>query len=165
MRQYFKSLALAALLACGGVLTLHAAPAANVQQKDQINWLTDFSQASALAKKESKPLFLYFTGSDWCPWCKKMDKEIISTTGFQKALGNSCIFVYLDFPHYTALDKKTQEQNEGLMKTYGVRGFPTVILLDPNQKKIAQLGYEQGGGEAFAEKVQKTLETYAKTQH
>lgn len=128
----------------------------------EIKWLTDFDQAKNRAKKESKPLFLYFTGSDWCPWCKKMDKEILATPEFQQAMANKVIFVKIDFPRQTKLDEKTQKQNEGLSSTYGVRGFPTAIVLDSELKRIDTLQYQPGGGASFAKKLQDVLDAYAK---
>ena len=164
MKQHIKSLTLACLITCGGIHLLNAeeAKSVNEQQTKEINWLTDYEKAKALAKKESKPLFLYFTGSDWCSWCKKMDSEILSTAPFQQALGDAFIFVKLDFPELTPLDPKLKKQNQELQKTFNVRGFPTIILLDPDLKQIATVGYHAGGGQVFATKVQKLLEAYSK---
>lgn len=127
-----------------------------------IQWVTDFEKAKSLAKKDSKPLFLYFTGSDWCPWCKKMDKEILSTPEFQQAMANKAIFVKVDFPRQTKLDEKTKSQNEKLSSTYKVKGFPTVVLLDSNLNVIDTLNYKAGGGAAYAKKVQDVLDAYNK---
>jgi thioredoxin-related protein len=44
-------------------------------------WLTDFSAAKKKAKEENKPILMLFTGSDWCPWCIKWEKEAFSQTG------------------------------------------------------------------------------------
>jgi protein disulfide-isomerase len=34
-------------------------------QKTALTWYTDINEASAIAKKENKPMMLFFTGSDW----------------------------------------------------------------------------------------------------
>lgn len=143
------------------ILCLSWFTAAKMQQTSAtaINWMTDFEQATGQAKRESKPLFLYFTGSDWCPWCIQMDKEILSTPEFQEALAEKLIFVKIDFPKNEILHEKQIGQNERLAKEYNVKGFPTVILLDPNLKQIATLYYNGDTGAGFAKLVLKTLET------
>ena len=39
-------------------------------------WEINFEQALARAKAENKPMLLDFTGSDWCGWCIRLDKEV-----------------------------------------------------------------------------------------
>lgn len=128
--------------------------AASATQSDQIVWMTDFEQAKALAKAESKPLFVDFSGSDWCPHCKNLDKEILKTAEFEQALGQKMIFVVIDFPRYRELDPKVKKQNEELAKAYQVRGFPTVLIFDSDMNKIGSLGYMSGGPQPFIKKVE-----------
>ncbi len=154
---------LCALTAILGVTTIDSAnatsPSANTASS-QITWMTDFDAAKALAKAQSKPMFVFFTGSDWCPWCIKMDTQILSTPEFQQALAQKMIFVKVDFPRQTKLDKATKDQNEKLSKTYEIQGFPTVILLDSNGQKIEKLGFQAGGGAKYAQKVLDILQSY-----
>jgi protein disulfide-isomerase len=124
----------------------------------QINWLTDFDEAKAKASAESKPIFLYFTGSDWCPWCKQMDEQILSTPEFQQVLANKIIFVKIDFPRKKILHQKEIGQNERLATEYNINGFPTVILLDSHEQQIAMLHYNGGDGASFAIMINKMLE-------
>jgi len=139
---------------------LHAS--AHAQASSEIQWVSDFEKAKSIAKKESKPIFLYFTGSDWCPWCKKMNKEILSTPEFQQAMAHKAVFVMVDFPRQSKLDEKTQSQNDKLSSTYKVRGFPTVVLLDSKLNVIDTLHYQAGGGAAYAKKLQDVLDSYNK---
>lgn len=46
-------------------------------------WYTDFKQASVLAKSQNRKLLINFTGSDWCGWCIKLDKEVFATAKFR----------------------------------------------------------------------------------
>ena len=39
-------------------------------------WLTDMELATEKASKEGKHLLLDFSGSDWCGWCIRLDKEV-----------------------------------------------------------------------------------------
>lgn len=126
----------------------------------KLNWMTNFNDASALAKKEKKPLVLFFTGSDWCGWCHKLENEALSTGEFYDAAGDKFIFVLLDFPLKSPLDAKTTAQNKELQRKYGVQGFPTIVLLDDNLQKIGQTGYQAGGGRAYAEHLKKMVESF-----
>src|SRR5437879_3290811 len=101
MTRYIQLFSFILLLAFSG--TCRAA--------EEIPWATNYDQAVELSKKEQKPLFLYFTGSDWCGWCWKMDKEILSTSDLIDAVKNKFIFVKIDFPIYTNLDTKVAQQN------------------------------------------------------
>jgi len=154
--KFLFSLALMTLTltAC---LYAHEKNAEHAKQTESVSWLTNFEEAKALAKKKSKPLFLYFSGSDWCGFCIKMHKEILDTKEFVQALGKDFIFVKVDFPKKNPLDSKTQKQNEELADAYNIRGFPTVIVLDPSLEKIGQLGYAKGGPQAFAEKARQLI--------
>ena len=51
-------------------------------QAADLNWSTDLPKAQAQAKAENKMVLLDFTGSDWCGWCMKFDKETLSTDKF-----------------------------------------------------------------------------------
>ena len=49
----------------------------------QANWLSDYNKAVDQAKADNKDILLDFTGSDWCPWCIRMDKEVLDTKEFK----------------------------------------------------------------------------------
>lgn len=119
-----------------------------------IKWNTDYSQAMATAKSEKKPVLLFFTGSDWCGWCKKMDSEIFASPDFVQAVGSKFVFVELDFPMNTKLPEKMASQNQMLKKKFGISGFPTVIILDSSGNFVAETGYQAGGGKAYAQYLQ-----------
>ena len=61
-------------------------------------WLTDFEAAKAKAKAENKPMLLDFTGSDWCGWCVKLDKEVFSKAAFKDYADAELVLVEIDFP-------------------------------------------------------------------
>ncbi len=154
---------LTALIAAFGQLSAAESAAQTVSESTSgLTWASNFDAAKRQAKAENKPIFMYFTGSDWCPWCMKMDSQILSTSEFQQALGSKMVFVKVDFPRSTPQDHTTKEQNSKLSKEFGVKGFPTVIILDSDGQKIEQMGYQQGGGAAYAKKVQAALDGYKK---
>lgn len=49
-------------------------------------WLTDFKQAQEQAKKDKKLLLLDFTGSDWCGWCIKLEREVFRSRSSRNTL-------------------------------------------------------------------------------
>jgi thioredoxin-related protein len=117
-------------------------------------WLTDFAAASALAQKENRPLLLNFTGSDWCPWCIKMDEEVLNTPAFQSYAAGHLVLVTVDFPRNTPLPAATAAQNNDLQQKFGVEGFPTFVVLSSSGSKLAEYqGYQPGGPSAFIAQI------------
>lgn len=124
--------------------------AATSSRAAELTWQTDFSQASQQAAQEHKYILLDFTGSDWCPWCIKMDKEVFNQSQFSDFALKNLILVKVDFPRKAAQSPAEKSQNAELAKKYGIEGFPTYVLLDPSGKEVRrQVGYLQGGANAF----------------
>ena len=143
--NYFSPLRMAFSIA-GLVLILSAFSA----RAAELTWQTNFAQASQQAAQEHKYMLLDFTGSDWCPWCIKMDKEVFNKTEFSDFALKNLVLLKLDFPRKANQSAAEKSQNEGLAKKYGIEGFPTYILLDSNGKEVRrQVGYLQGGATAF----------------
>ncbi|PXA03741.1 thioredoxin family protein [Coraliomargarita sinensis] len=117
----------------------------------EANWITDFDAAKAKAKADGKPMLLNFTGSDWCGWCIKLDKEVFSKAAFQTYASENLVLVELDFPRNKEQSEETKAQNEALAKKYGIRGFPTILVLDSEGKLIEKTGYRRGGAEKYVE--------------
>ncbi|NBV32940.1 MAG: thioredoxin family protein [Proteobacteria bacterium] len=46
-------------------------------------WTENFEQAQKQAASEQKFMLLDFTGSDWCGWCIKIDKEVFAKQDFK----------------------------------------------------------------------------------
>ena len=109
------------------------------------SWLTSFDAAKAAAKKDNKVILADFTGSDWCGWCIKLDEEVFSKPEFQTWADKKVVLLKLDFPRKTELPAELKEQNEGLAKQFGIKGFPTILFLDADGKQLGQLGYQKGG--------------------
>ena len=116
-------------------------------------WGDDYDKAVAQAKTEKKMVLLDFTGSDWCGWCIKLDKEVFSKPEFKKYAAENLVLVEVDFPQGKKLPKKTVAQNEKLQQEHGVRGYPTIIVLNSEGKKVGQLGYMEGGPKPFIAKL------------
>lgn len=120
------------------------------------DWLHDYSKAQEEAKANHKLLFLNFTGSDWCGWCIKFDKEILSQPQFKNFAHDNLVLVELDFPRRKPQPTEVKKQNVELAQQYEVLGFPTIVVLNSNGQKLWQFdGYFTGGPEAFIEQLQK----------
>jgi thioredoxin-related protein len=116
----------------------------------QSGWLTDFEQAKALAAEKNRPVLLNFTGSDWCPPCIQLKKDILSTDEFGKYAEEELVLLELDFPRRTPQPENLKRQNEELAGAFDVEGFPTLILLSPQGKELARnVGSMPGGPERF----------------
>jgi len=116
-------------------------------------WEDDYEKAVAKAKAEKKMVLLDFTGSDWCGWCIKLDKEVFSKPEFKEYAKANLVLVEVDFPQGKRQTKKLKEQNEKLQQEHGVQGYPTIIVLNSEGKKVGKLGYMEGGPKAFVAKL------------
>lgn len=96
-------------------------------------WSTDLDKALEKAKTENKALLVEFTGSDWCPPCIAMRKNVFSKKEFVDAASKNFILVELDFPKG---DKELKEKNQPFAEKYKIEGFPTVILLNSEGKEF-----------------------------
>jgi len=142
MKRLF-ALLLVSLFALGA---LHAAEA---------TWLTDYDAALKQAAAEKKPVLIDFTGSDWCGWCIRLDKEVFSQKEFVDYAAANLVLLKLDFPHKKELPAAEKAQNEKLAKKYKIEGFPTIIVLNPAGKQIGELGYEEGGAANWIASLEK----------
>ena len=120
-------------------------------------WTTNFEAAQIQAKKEKKALLVDFTGSDWCPPCKKLHQEVFSKPSFIKEAQKNFILVELDFPRKVKISHDLKKQNESLAKKYKVRGFPTVLLMDANGKVFKTASYQAGGVTPYLEMIHRSL--------
>ena len=76
-------------------------------------WTEDFEKAKATAAAEGKDLLVDFTGSDWCSWCKKLDKEVFDADLFIAESPRHFVNVTLDYPtDKSRMSQETITQNE-----------------------------------------------------
>jgi thioredoxin-related protein len=118
-------------------------------------WTTDAVTAQAKAKAEKKLVLLDFTGSDWCGWCIKLNKEIFSTPEFIQYAKDNLVLVEVDFPRKKQLSSEQKKANNALGEKYGIKGYPTIIVLDGEGKKVGKLGYMKDGPKAFIAALEK----------
>lgn len=114
------------------------------------SWLNDYKKALQEAKDANKLLLLNFTGSDWCGWCIRLDKDVFSQPDFKDYASKNLILLELDFPwpggsRAQAQAADVKKQNEELASQYQISGFPTLVVLDGTGKKLWEFeGYLPG---------------------
>lgn len=135
-------------------------------QENQI-WHTDINKAIAISNKEQKPMFLFFTGSDWCGWCIRLQKEVFKTPEFTAWAKDKVVLVELDYPRRTPQDPAVQQQNATLQQVFAVQGYPTVWFVKPsvkdsknNLEQLGSTGYLAGGPTVWLENANTIIARY-----
>ncbi|MBI3415071.1 MAG: thioredoxin family protein [Verrucomicrobia bacterium] len=125
----------------------------------ELTWQTDLPKALATAKAENKAVLLDFTGSDWCGFCIKLHKEVFSKDEFAEFAKKNLVLVEVDFPHKKKLPADQQKANDALQAKYKVNGFPTLVVLNADGKKLGEeVGYGGGGPTAVIGNLKKHLD-------
>ena len=118
-----------------------------------LEWFTNIDDAYKVGQYSH--VLVLFTGSDWCPPCKKLASEKLNTHAFhalikEKGLG----LVILDSPSNTELRSQinTAYVNE-MSEQFQIRGVPTIVILDENKKETSRnVGYSERKFDNFISK-------------
>lgn len=126
------------------------------QESGALRWEVDVIKAVDISIREKKPLFLFYTGSDWCAACKKLQNEVFSQPQFREWAKNNVILVELDFPRNKEPDPLLQPQNNQMKEIFGVSSYPTIIFASATRRhngvyytKLGAMGYMAGGPEVW----------------
>ena len=120
--------------------------------RDGLTWYTDLNKVYEVSTKTKKPIFAFFTGSDWCGWCHRMQANVFAKPEFKSWANKYVILLELDFPRAKKLPDDLVQQNNSLQQAFKVQGFPTIWMFDltkdPTTNKfniaaIGTLGYPQ----------------------
>ena len=128
-------------------------------------WETDLNKAIGLSYETKKPIMLFFTGSDWCGWCIRLQNEVFRTETFTKWAKENVILVELDYPRKKEQPQTIKDQNRQLQQMFAVQGYPTCHFVMPvptddgriNLAPLGQNGYMAGGPDAWIAKVSEFL--------
>ncbi len=122
-------------------------------KKEALEWHTDLMKVHDLSEKTKKPIFAFFTGSDWCGWCIKLQNNVFSKPEFISWAKENVILLELDYPRAKQLPPALAAQNANMQQAFGVTGYPTVWLFktvkNDKEKKFTMdsygsLGYPVG---------------------
>jgi thioredoxin-related protein len=155
-----KSVIFFALFLLGMQVTVMAqTPAA---ASEGLTWHTDFAKAREISDTKKIPIFAFFTGSDWCGWCHKLQANVFAKPEFVEWAKKNVVLLELDFPRRKQLAPEIAQQNRSLQQAFKVAGYPTIwmfyVTADPNNSQninlaaLGSLGYPQGA-EAGKEEV------------
>ena len=110
-----------------------AAKAAKVKFK----WGKSMKGAQKQSEETGLPIVLLFTGTSWCGYCIKLEKEILSKKEFKQGMDGVAIGVKFEFgnPDFS----KSKEAKE-----YGIRGVPAMVVVDAKGKELGRTGYVPG---------------------
>ncbi len=136
-------------------LTAHQTPAAG------LTWLTDLPSAQARARAEKKSVLLFFHGSDWCPACVEMQRQVFDSPAFAQYARQALVLVDVDFPEKHKQDEELRRANAALKARFNLspvpdEGFPTIVLLnDAGETVFQETGYAGGGPGEVLPKLQR----------
>jgi hypothetical protein len=92
----------------------------------------EYDQALKTAKKENKPVVLYFFNTA-CYYCTLMDKNTLADAEIAAMLKKDFVFLRID-----------SEKSRHLAKLYSIKGTPTSWFLDSSGKRVFEApGYIQ----------------------
>lgn len=114
---------------------------------DQIPWVTSLSEALRQATAQKKLVIAYLY-ADWCPWCKRMDRETWPDPG-----------VIAEARKHVLLRLNGEKDPDGvsLRERMMARGFPAILLLNADGSEFDRIsGFLQP--EAFLERLRASLE-------
>ena len=126
-------------------------------QVEKLTWHTDLVKAIEISTKEKKPLMLFFTGSDWCGWCIRLQNEVFKMPEFIEWANDNVVLVDIDFPNNKSKQStELQQQNNMLQQQFGIQGYPTIHFVRPdkidgktNLTSLGNTGYRAGGPAAW----------------
>ncbi len=123
--------------------------------KTPAGWTDNFTAAVGKAKAEKKPVLALFTGSDWCPPCQNLEKNILLQPAFKDFAKQHLVTLFLDFPRDAKIDEGVKKQNDDLAKKFSVEAYPTILVLSSDGEK--ELWKQVGYTALFLEKLQEAL--------
>ncbi len=129
-------IALLGLFVCAIVFTSFATSGEQgkssvIDKPSAIEW-QEFSKALELAKKQNKIVVVDFY-TDWCGWCKRMDKDTYGHADVVKYAKAKLIMSKVDAESQEKTRFKERELTyQQLAMGLGVRGYPTTMFFDSN---------------------------------
>ena len=110
----------------------------------EIKWL-GFNEGYKLAKKHKK-IMLIDTYTEWCGWCKRMDRDTYEKSEIAELVNKDFVAIKF-YPEVAAtytFQGKTYSGNElaGVISDNQISGYPTTVFIQPKTiKKKIFVGY------------------------
>lgn len=123
----------------------------------ETRWLTEYSAALAAAEETGRPVLTVFTGSDWCQHCRTLERNVFETETFRTWAEDRVVLLMIDLPQQgISLDERKARSR--ICLKYGVRSFPSVVLVAPDGTAITtQSGYHGQEAETWVAALETRL--------
>lgn len=103
-----------------------------------VQW-TNLELAVAKAADQNKAI-LVDVYTDWCGWCKKMDKEVFADPAVSEVLAKSFATAKVNGESRESFTFKGQKTDGvGIARAFGVRGYPALIFLDAKGEMLTMI--------------------------
>ena len=99
---------------------------APVFDSEELAWQTDFDTAMVEAKEQKKHV-LVDVYTDWCGYCKKLDKEVYADPEVSKYLAENFIVV--------RANAEDGAQGQHFSDKFDAHAYPTIMVFDYKSKK------------------------------
>ncbi len=97
-------------------------------------WERDLPTALARAGSEKKLVMVDFY-TDWCKWCKQLDRTTLSDAEVQRALGG-----------FVSVRLNAEKDGRDVAERFNVDGYPTILFLDARGGEVGRIpGYMEPG--------------------
>jgi len=105
------------------------------------DWLTDHDEALEAARESGRPVLTVFTGSDWCPHCVTLEKNVLESAEFRAWAEERVVLLMIDMPK-SGISRETRQARSRVCLKYGVQSFPSTVLATPEGDPITvKAGY------------------------
>lgn len=104
-------------------------------------WHESLEEARRESTATGKPILTAFTGSDWCPPCIKLKKNVFETPEFTAWAAQNVVLLELDFPKTKPQPQSIRVQNQQLAKQFKIEGYPTVVFVSDSGKQLGRMGF------------------------
>lgn len=131
-----------------GVLLGFGEDARVIGGEPRVEWVRSEREALKLAKEENRPIMIEFTAS-WCPPCQKLERSF-----FNRA--NIVSMSYMMVPLRVDATVETAEVRR-LIGKYGVVGWPSIIFLSPDGRRMRALRVSDYDPEAIEEGMKESI--------
>ncbi|MEW6128410.1 MAG: thioredoxin family protein [Acidobacteriota bacterium] len=110
-----------------------------------IPWQTNLDKALALAKANNTQVVVDVY-TDWCGWCKRMDKDIYT---HPQIISLSSRYVFLK------LNAEDSGQGSTFARKNNVEGYPTTVIIDGNGRYLRSVPGYPPSVQAFASFIER----------
>jgi len=123
-------------------------------------WLSNYDKAKKEAVENNRLILAFFTCSDFGAWCRKLNSEVFSKNEFKKWAVDNVILLELDFPIKKRQSEEVILQNNRLREQYQISGYPTVLFIAPDGRKIGKIILASGGSKPWIKLADKLVKKY-----